>query len=361
MRHTLRLLVLLLFVTMPVVAQETDIPKTHTVRAGDTLWEIAKRYLKNPYRWAEIHARNKDKIADPHWIYPGQVIDLADLFAAVLDSTATSAPDRAAASDSSAAASRALGPSIFAVRRAPVAARPAVVAAVSAPRPRLPLGELIRVPFLVGTEGLTPVGEVGRLADADVGVRATRYARPIQTFEKALLSLTAGSGVSADARLLAFRYGPSVDGRGRVIIPTGVFRVLGVGENGAAEARLMTAFEDVSAGQALVVLDTLVPETATLSTVTDGARLAVLWISGGALIPGPGQPVILTPAADGTLLRVGDQLTVTGRAPGGGEAAPVATLRVMKVTRQGVSAVVLTQGIGRITPGMEARVTAKMP
>ena len=346
---------------MPVAAQETDIPKTHTVREGDTLWEIAKLYLKNPYRWAEIHAKNKDKIADPHWIYPGQVIDLADLFAAVLDSTATSAPGRAAASDSSAAASRALGPSIFAVRRAPVAARATPSAAPSAPRPLLPLGELIRVPFLVGPEGLASVGEVGRLADADVGVRATRFARPIQTFEKALLTLTPGTAVAADARLLAFRYGPSFDGRGRVVIPTGVFRVLGVGENGAAEARLMTSFDDVSAGQALVVLDTVVPETATVSTVTDGARLSVLWVSGGALVPGPGQPVILTPAVDGSVLRVGDQVTVTGRAPGGGEAAPVATLRVMKVTRQGVSAVVLTQGIGRITPGMEARVTAKMP
>ena len=172
----------------------------------------------------------------------------------------------------------------------------------------------MRVPYLVGPEGVTPVGEVGRLADADVGVRATRYARPIQTFETALISLQPSSGVTASTRLLAFRYGPDFEGRGRVLIPTGVFQVRGVGANGAAEARLLTSFEDVAVGQSLIVLDTLVPAAAVVTPVTDGGRVGVLWVAGGALVPGPGQPVILTPSRDGTALAPGDQITVTGRA-----------------------------------------------
>lgn len=46
---------------------------THTVAPGDTLSAIAKKYLGDASRWPEIHKANKDKIANPNLIYPGQV------------------------------------------------------------------------------------------------------------------------------------------------------------------------------------------------------------------------------------------------------------------------------------------------
>lgn len=46
---------------------------THTVVPGDTLSGIAKKYLGDARRWPEIHKANKDKIANPNLIYPGQV------------------------------------------------------------------------------------------------------------------------------------------------------------------------------------------------------------------------------------------------------------------------------------------------
>lgn len=45
----------------------------HTVVWGDTLWDLAYKYLGDSFRWPEIYNLNKDKIKDPHWIYPGQV------------------------------------------------------------------------------------------------------------------------------------------------------------------------------------------------------------------------------------------------------------------------------------------------
>uniref|UniRef100_A0A7C4UF95 LysM peptidoglycan-binding domain-containing protein n=1 Tax=candidate division WOR-3 bacterium TaxID=2052148 RepID=A0A7C4UF95_UNCW3 len=46
---------------------------TYTVVKGDCLWFIAERFYNNPFLWPMIYEANKDKIKDPHWIYPDQV------------------------------------------------------------------------------------------------------------------------------------------------------------------------------------------------------------------------------------------------------------------------------------------------
>jgi hypothetical protein len=60
---------IILTVSIVLVAQY----KKHTVVKGDCLWFIAGDYYNDPFLWPVIYEANKDSIADPHWIYPGEV------------------------------------------------------------------------------------------------------------------------------------------------------------------------------------------------------------------------------------------------------------------------------------------------
>lgn len=60
----------------PAAAGASAAAKTYTVKAGDTLSHIAKEYLGSAGAYMKIFELNKDQLADPDKIKPGQVLRL---------------------------------------------------------------------------------------------------------------------------------------------------------------------------------------------------------------------------------------------------------------------------------------------
>lgn len=72
-------LLVALLVALPLVAQEVELrddhPDEYVVREGDTLWDIAGKFLTQPWQWPAIWQANP-QVDNPHLIFPGDRLSL---------------------------------------------------------------------------------------------------------------------------------------------------------------------------------------------------------------------------------------------------------------------------------------------
>lgn len=75
--RSIRLLLILSLLSMPWVCSaihlRANAPKRYVVREGDTLWEIAGKFLDKPWEWKKIWHSNP-QVKNPNRIYPGAVL-----------------------------------------------------------------------------------------------------------------------------------------------------------------------------------------------------------------------------------------------------------------------------------------------
>ena len=349
--------------------------QTHTVKKGDTLWDLAQQYLGDPFKWPEIYRRNTATVQDPNLIYPGQVLVITGEVSASAGTPADTgavsmptapvaggvpAPSAGAPEQNYAAPSMTIfNPDRFKVVRG---ARETLVLRARSSTVRA--GDFARAPFLWDAAGVSGAGRVGATVTAQ-GVANTRFERQIQVYERVYVKLPANAAGKPDEQYVSFRYGPTIEGEGRIIVPTGVFKLLTVPQNGQAEAVLLTKYEGVFEGHELIPQDAPDGNNASPARVEFGLRTSVLWLYDEPIVPSIGQHVILAAgASDGVV--AGDQITLQVDAGLDANGVPlppseVAVLQVTRVTTWGTSAILIGQTEGVVRPGMVGRITAKMP
>ena len=350
---------------LPLRAQAGE-SRTITVKKGDTLWDLAKQVLGDPFLWPEIYRLNTGIIEDPHWIFPGQVFRLPG-GTATAPATAPAAAQGAVepAPQAAIAQRRGTGMTVFnpAYNKGQKKSRESLM--LGARQIAVRAGDYMSSPFMWSDGGPADGGYLESTAESS-GIDMTLANRPIQVRERVFVVLPKGVSGMVGERLLLYRQGETVEGQGQVMIPTGVLRLTSPAADGRAEAQLTRKFEDVFPGQRATLLDTLDQSTGRFpQRVEFGLSMTVAWLYNEPVLPSTGQYLILSAGAKEGLVP-GDQLSLRRDTPGDGHgpALPdmeVAVAQVVRVTPWGATAIVIQQEQAGIYNGMRARVTAKMP
>jgi hypothetical protein len=292
----------------PMPQAQEPLPQTHTVRKGDTLWDLAQHYLRDPFLWPGIYRLNTDVVEDPHWIYPGEVLRIAptDNVAAVptmdtpvpptlADSTTVSASDSAGTSDSTDGLAQ--GPQqpsmaeredseqrpLFPERQARSVSE---ILKSYTHQPYRPLrrSEFYSSGFLTENQRL-PYGRVlGPVTPQQIkAVNSRANALPFTT-----IALEAPNGATYEVgdSLLLLQLGKELDSYGHVVIPTGLARIVETVDRHYL-AQIVATYGAIRNGQRALPVESFSAGAGRAVPVSDGVR--------GSLIGGIGRQDLKEP------------------------------------------------------------------
>jgi LysM repeat protein len=345
--------VLALAAASPIQAQDVraDMPATHTVKAGDTLWDIAKAYLGDPYLWPSIYRLNTDQIEDPHWIYPGEVLRLPG--------------GQPAAGPIAEAPARVPASTVF---RPPTLARVNNAAMTEVLPPRVSIGDVISAAYVGPKDG--PAGAGKLLFRTDIlGIDKERATSNFQPFDKVLMVPPVGSIAAERERFVAYTLGETIEDLGTIVIPTALLQVVRAPRNGeAATVEVLELYGMVDANTRVIALDTTgASATGRPSPYTDSRITTIRALHRDAVLPSMNYQIIFDLAArDG--MKIGDEVQVyRARQPEIRDERPaipevaIATAQVIRVTPFGTTARITWHEQPAIKVGEHVRLTARMP
>jgi hypothetical protein len=354
--------------------------RTHTVKRGNTLWDIARMYLNDPFQWPEIYRYNRDVVEDPHWIFPGEVLRIpgADGAEPVVDTTIVVIADTVEVTEDRPSARRD-DPTVFTPQGVP-ARRPSTEddrPSEEAEEDTLPVvrpGQVAAAPWVDRVGGPRDPGQIFRSRElSNIAESADRG--PFQLFEEVLFEPPGGSTPRLGDRYLAYDEGPIIEGVGQLMVPTGVLevvrlpeRIRGPGRDVAGVARVVRLFRHLREPHRLIPFD---PTLAVVSgrprrMLPDGAPIAkVRWVVNEPVLPSVQSYIVID--ASSRTVRVGDEFTLFEPRRRGVEGeptlpeTPIGVAQVVRATPRGATAIILRQQYPAIRAGASARLSAKTP
>ncbi|MGH9423356.1 MAG: hypothetical protein ACRD3J_25510, partial [Thermoanaerobaculia bacterium] len=227
--------------------------------------------------------------------------------------------------------------------------------------PGVARGEIEAAPF--GDRRGGPAGS-GRLAAAydRPGIEAADGESRFQLRDRVFVNLPAGAGRVGD-RLLVYRLGEEIGEDAQVVIPTGILRIESRDARGPALATVVRQFDQIMLDQRVMPLPAASSANGRPIDVADGPTEEVLYIGNNPVLPSLQSYVVMS-ANNAAGIRVGDQFTVIDSSVDPRNPAPpvpAALAEVVRVTPFAVTAIVVNQDRPKITRGMKATLTARMP
>ena len=364
-RATIALTVVALARSGQLLAQEAPSQaKTHTVKRGDTLWDLAKTYLGDPFLWPEIYRLNTDVVEDPHWIYPGEVLKLPGESARVVAAAPT--PDMPLAAPQPEPERTA--PTIFS-QPAPIAVvSPGTSSAQEDRYPAVRWGEHLAAPWVDQRGGPSAYGRIIRSGSVSIHVESEQH-EAFSLYDAIQFSAPDGASAMPRTRFLSYVLGPFMEEFGQIVIPTGVIEVTRPPQNGeAGVATVVQMFGPMTVNQRLVPFDSAAMNVyGNPTTVMNGRTGEIRWMFHQPLLPSTQQYLVLD-MGQREGLRLGDRVQLfQPRTRARNEDEPdspeiaIGDAQVVRVTSRGATALLTAVQQPKIQEGTAARVAAKMP
>ncbi len=336
----------------------------HTVRRGDTLWDLAGSYLADSFRWPEIYELNRGVVEDPHWIFPGERLRLPGAVPSELPPVAAEArraPPPARPVSASQQRSSLVDGSLFS-RPAPTGGTVGVWDLGEATQlPVLSESDFYAAPFLADPAQLNPVGAAAmKLEPNPLGLEIP----PTLRLNDELVISLQGINAKPGDRLQAFKWGRWVAPYGRVVHPVAMITV-GVVATDSARATVTQLFGDFQVGDLIMPADPFEIDPEARPDPVDNGPLATLIAYGTQQnLLSLHEPVFLDAGATSGV-RGGDLFALLSTARTDPAAAltqdTLAVVRVVRTADSTLTAVVIAVRHPTTPPGTPARLVARMP
>jgi hypothetical protein len=348
-------------------AQDTD--GTHRVRTGDTLWELAARYLADPFRWPEIYDLNTLIVEDPHWIFPGENLRLPG---ARDGASERAAGETRPAEGGTQDARRSFGPpgefpdgSVF--RADPSApSYGALSIEQTEPSSVVSLSDFHSASVIADRRALAPAAVTARVvAEAPEPYAAIRLSRAARLNDQVVLHVS-GLGLEVGDYLKAVQWGRSIGAAGNALHTVGVVRVTRTFPSpDSVRAEVVQVFGDYRVGDQMVMAEDypVVPGVRP-EAESAGPVGTVLGFTVDQTLVGTGETLFLDiGAADG--LQVGDVFAIFSSDEKAAETALFAdrltTVRVVHTSDETSTARVTEVRDAGMRPGAPVRRVERMP